>query len=170
MLNVEILRDTQDEHAAGEGSPEDLPVFTFILVKLASRCNIDCTYCYWFRDAEVYKKPPVLTVEAEDAFCQKLEEHITSFELEYFMVVFHGGEPLLFPKRRFITLQDKLRAIEKRTGCVIQRGVTTNAILIDREWTEIFKTYEVLPSVSIDGPAEIHDQVRVDFKGKGTHA
>jgi sulfatase maturation enzyme AslB (radical SAM superfamily) len=73
------------------------------------------------------------------------------------MVVFHGGEPLLFPKRRFITLQDKLRAIEKRTGCVIQRGVTTNAILIDREWTEIFKTYEVLPSVSIDGPAEIHE-------------
>lgn len=157
-------------YASFDPASADVPIFTFVLVKLASRCNIDCTYCYWFRDAEVYKKPPVLTVEAEDAFCQKLEEHIRSFELEYFMVVFHGGEPLLFPKRRFITLQDKLRAIEKRTSCVIQRGVTTNAILIDREWTEIFKTYEVLPSVSIDGPAEIYDQVRVDFKGNGTHA
>jgi uncharacterized protein len=151
-------------------SSADVPIFTFVLVKLASRCNINCAYCYWFRDAEVYKKPPILTVEAEDAFCQKLEEHIRSFGLEYFMVVFHGGEPLLFPKRRFIALQEKLRAIEERTGCVVQRGVTTNAILIDREWTEIFKTYGVSASVSIDGPAEIHDQFRVDFKGKGTHA
>ena len=23
-----------------------LPVFTFVLVKLASRCNINCTYCF----------------------------------------------------------------------------------------------------------------------------
>jgi uncharacterized protein len=148
----------------------DVPIFTFVLVKLASRCNIDCTYCYWFRDAEVYKMPAVLTVEAEDAFCEKLEAHIKYFGLDNFMVVFHGGEPLLFPKRRFIALQDKLRAIEERTGCAIQRGVTTNAILIDREWTKIFRTYGVSPSVSIDGPAEIHDQVRVDFKGRGTHA
>ena len=119
------MSGVSESYASFDSASADVPIFTFVLVKLASRCNIDCTYCYWFRDAEVYKKPPVLTVEAEDAFCQKLEEHIRSFELEYFIVVFHGGEPLLFPKRRFITLQDKLRAIEKRTGCVIQRGVTT---------------------------------------------
>ena len=47
---------------------DEAPVFTFVLVKLASRCNINCTYCYWFRDAEVYRKPAVLTAEAEDAF------------------------------------------------------------------------------------------------------
>jgi len=159
-----------ESHAGLDSASVDVPVFVFILVKLASRCNIDCTYCYWFRDAEVYKKPPVLTVEAEEAFCKRLEEHIRRFELEAFMIVFHGGEPLLFPKHRFIALLDKLNAIEKRTGCVIERGVTTNAMLIDREWTQIFETYGVSPSVSIDGPAEIHDQLRVDFKGKGTHA
>jgi len=68
--------------------------FAFVLVKLASRCNINCTYCYWFRDAEVYKKPAVLTVEAEDAFCVRLEEHIREFNLPVFLLVFHGGEPL----------------------------------------------------------------------------
>jgi uncharacterized protein len=148
----------------------DVPVFAFVLVKLASRCNIDCTYCYWFRDADVYKKPAVLTLEAEDAFCRKLEDHIRQFELDHFLIVFHGGEPLLFPKRRFKALQDKLITIEERTGCVIERGVTTNAILVDDEWAEIFKTKRVMPSVSIDGPAEIHDKTRLDFKGKGTHA
>lgn len=144
--------------------------FAFVLVKLASRCNINCTYCYWFRDAEVYKKPAVLTNEAEDAFCRRLEEHIREFNLPVFLLVFHGGEPLLFPKRRFDALLKKLRDIEQRTGCVIKRGVTTNGILIDEEWVELFKTHDVDVTVSLDGPAEINDQYRVDFKGRGTLA
>src|SRR5580693_3951179 len=105
--------------------------FAFVLVKLAARCNINCTYCYWFRDAEVYKKPAVLTPEAEDAFCLRLEEHIREFELPAFLLVFHGGEPLLFPKRRFDSLMRKVRTIERRTGSFIKCGVTTNAILVD---------------------------------------
>jgi len=160
----------RDSRASVMPASMNVPIFSFVLVKLASRCNIDCTYCYWFRDADVYKKPAVLTLEAEDEFCRKLEAHIRKFELEAFLIVFHGGEPLLFPKRRFAALQKKLIAVEQRTGCNITRGVTTNAILIDREWAEIFKTYDIAVSISIDGPADIHDKYRVDFKGKGTHA
>jgi uncharacterized protein len=144
--------------------------FTFVLIKLASRCNIKCTYCYWFRDAEVYNKPAVLTRESEDAFCARLEEHIREFKLERFLLVFHGGEPLLFPKRRFDAFLRKLRDVEQRTGCAIERGVTTNAILVDEEWVELFKTHNVSVTVSVDGPPEINDKVRVDFKGRGTLA
>ena len=148
----------------------DTRVFTFLLVKLASRCNIDCTYCYWFRDADVYKKPPVLTVDAEDAFCARLEQHIDEFGLDRFRIVFHGGEPLLFPKRRFVALQEKLIDIEERTGCFISRGICTNGILVDPEWTDILNRYDIYVTVSLDGPPEIHDKSRVDFKGRGTHA
>jgi uncharacterized protein len=148
----------------------DVPVVPFVLVKLASRCNINCIYCYWFRDADVYKKPGVLSAESEEAFCRRLEEHIRRFELDRFLLVFHGGEPLLFPKRRFVALQEKLNGIEERTGCEIERGVTTNAILIDEEWTGILNAYGVEVSVSVDGPPDIHDRHRVDFNGRGTHA
>jgi uncharacterized protein len=151
-------------------TPVELPIFTFVLVKLASRCNINCTYCYWFRDPEVYNKPPVLTLEAEDAFCAGLEQHIREFRLARFQLVFHGGEPLLFPKYRFIDLQKKLREIEFRTGCRIERGVTTNAILVDEEWANLFRTNGVQVTVSLDGPPEINDKYRVDFKGRGTIA
>jgi uncharacterized protein len=151
-------------------APVELPIFTFVLVKLASRCNINCTYCYWFRDPEVYNKPPVLTLEAEDAFCARLEQHIREFGLARFQLVFHGGEPLLFPKYRFIDLQKKLREIEFRTGCRIERGVTTNAILVDEEWANLFRTNDVQVTVSLDGPPEINDKYRVDFKGRGTIA
>jgi uncharacterized protein len=149
---------------------EDVPPFTFLLVKLASRCNIKCTYCYWFRDPDVYRRPAVLTIEAEDALCRRLEEHINAFGLDHFIVVFHGGEPLLFPKHRFVALQEKLLDIEERTGCEIARGVCTNAILIDQEWVDIFDEFGVDISVSLDGPPEIHDKYRLGFKGEGTHA
>jgi uncharacterized protein len=112
----------------------------------------------------------VLTPEAEDAFCLRLEEHIREFELPAFLLVFHGGEPLLFPKRRFDALMKKLRAIAERTGCYIKCGVTTNAILVDDAWIELFKAHDVDVSVSLDGPAEINDKYRVDFKGRGTLA
>jgi len=171
MNNLELAQHMpmrlQGQHTPGA---DGKPVFSFILVKLASRCNIACTYCYWFRDNDVYKKPAVLTVEAEDAFCKRLEEHIVENELEEFIVVFHGGEPLLFPKHRFKKFCDKLDAIEERTGCMIERGVSTNAILIDEEWAQILSDYGVNASVSIDGPADIHDAYRIDFKGKGTQA
>lgn len=146
------------------------PIFTFVLVKLASRCNINCTYCYWFRDPEVYNKPPVLTLEAEDAFCSRLEQHIREFRLDQFLLVFHGGEPLLFPKRRFIDLQKKLQDIQSRTDCRIARGVTTNAILIDEGWADLLKAHDVSVTVSLDGPPDVNDKHRVDFKGRGTLA
>jgi len=144
--------------------------FAFVLVKLAARCNIKCTYCYWFRDAMVYQKPAVLTPEAEDQFCTRLEEHIREFGLPFFLLVFHGGEPLLFPKRRFDAFLKKLREVEQRTGCMIKRGLTTNAILVDDEWIALFKVHDVSVTVSLDGPAEINDKYRVDFKGRGTLA
>ena len=147
-----------------------LPVFTFVLVKLASRCNINCTYCYWFRDAEVYNKPALLTAEAEDAFCARLEDHIREFELKEFLIVFHGGEPLLFPKHRFADLQKKLLGVAQRTGCQIERGVTTNGMMVDDGWVDLFKTFDIMVTVSLDGPPEINDKFRVDFKGRGTLA
>ena len=171
MTSVDTSRAVPNSRAAAaHAAAYEAPVFTFVLVKLASRCNINCTYCYWFRDAEVYRKPAVLTVEAEDAFCRRLEQHIEEYGLDQFMLVFHGGEPLLFPKRRFVDLQEKLLDIEDRTGCRIVRGVTTNAILIDPEWADILKHYDVGVAVSLDGPPEINDAHRIDFKGRGTHA
>ena len=171
MMDTDLSAERRLQHdLSGQPAPGEPPVFTFLLVKLASRCNIKCTYCYWFRDGEVYKKPTLLTVDAEKAFCEKIEQHITEFGLEFFMIVFHGGEPLLFPKHRFADLQERLMEIEERTGCMIDRGVCTNGILIDDEWVDLFKKYDIGVSVSVDGPADIHDAHRIDFKGLGTHA
>lgn len=151
------------------GKNMDIPPFKFAILKLASRCNLDCTYCYWFRDENVYKHPKLLSQQVQTAFLSRLEEHMERYNLERFNIVFHGGEPLLFGKARLIKLLYEVHVLEKKIGRRISCGITTNAVLIDDEWAEIFKAFNVGPSISIDGPKEVHDAYRIDHKGRGSY-
>ncbi len=38
--------------------------FCNIVLKVASRCNLACTYCYWFRDGAVYQMPGIMKTRA----------------------------------------------------------------------------------------------------------
>jgi uncharacterized protein len=143
-------------------------IFKTLLLKLASRCNLNCTYCYWFRDAEVYRKPPLLTDEAESAFLAEVTHHVSKYRLERLNIIFHGGEPLLFGLKRFGNLCSSLREIETLTNCQISLGLTTNGVLVTSAWAKAFREFDVAVALSIDGPAEIHDHFRVGFDGQGT--
>jgi uncharacterized protein len=89
---------------------QDQPI-TQLLVKVATRCNIDCSYCYWFRDAAVYDKPKLMNDHVLRQLLQRIEQHIAGHSLTDFPIVLHGGEPLLFtvlprPARAFHREQD----------------------------------------------------------------
>jgi uncharacterized protein len=143
-------------------------IFNYTLVKLAMRCNLNCAYCYWFRDESVYERPPVLTQAAEDAYLGRLRKHIERYALKNFFILFHGGEPLLFGKKRFASLCGRLRRLEEELGIELKLGMTSNGVLIDAEWASLFKRYKVQITLSIDGPQSVHDATRVDFSGRGT--
>jgi uncharacterized protein len=145
-----------------------VPVFDYLLLKLASRCNLKCTYCYWFRDKSVYERPKVLLESVEAEFLRKLELHINEHSLGNFSVLFHGGEPTLIGKRRFIRLAEALRAVESATGCRLHLSMTTNGVLIDEDWAAMLRIFDVSATVSIDGPPGIHDLSRVDHAGRGS--
>lgn len=140
----------------------------YLLVKLASRCNLNCTYCYWFRDATVYERPPLLTHEVEDALLLKLERHVAENKLRNFYILFHGGEPMLVGRNRFEALCQRLRLLEQQACFELKLGITTNGLLVDDEWVALLKQYNVSTTLSIDGPAGINDKRRLDFSGKGT--
>ncbi|HEY2302546.1 MAG TPA: radical SAM protein [Acidimicrobiales bacterium] len=140
-----------------------------IVVKLTARCNLGCTYCYWFRDASVYETPPRMTEEVEEAFLRRLEEHLSRYRIATMGLGLHGGEPLLFGKRRFERLLRRLRDIEEASGTALALNVTTNGVLVDAEWAAMFRRHGVLVGVSIDGPPAIHDSRRVDLLGRPSH-
>lgn len=146
-----------------------LPTLDRIVIKLASRCNINCTYCYWFRDKHVYNQPKLLLPEVEQLLFEKLERHLANYPRTSFLIVLHGGEPLLFGKKRFRKFCESIKQLEKKTNIFLPIAMATNGILLDNEWAEILKFYQVNVTLSIDGDQNIHDFYRKDFKGLGTY-
>lgn len=143
-------------------------IIDHLLVKLASRCDLKCKYCYWFRDEEVLNLPPKLTLDAEFALLHRLEEHINNYNFKKFSLIFHGGEPLMFGKKRFIDLLLRLELLAEKTGCDLHLSMTSNGVSLDEEWVQILKTFNVPITISIDGPQTVHDANRVDHKGRGS--
>jgi uncharacterized protein len=141
-----------------------------LLVKVATRCNIDCSYCYWFRDASVYDKPKLMSDDVAHRLLQRIEEHVTRHSLVDLPIILHGGEPLLWGVENFYRFAGACEAISSRTGCEIPIAVTTNGVLIDNEWLDCFEAHNISVAISLDGPAHIHDIHRRTFQGNGTHA
>ncbi|MGZ9927999.1 radical SAM protein, partial [Escherichia coli] len=51
----------------------------------------------------------------------------------------------------------------------IEHALQTNGMLVDEEWARFFAEEHFLVGISIDGPAHLHNQYRVNRAGKGTH-
>src|SRR5215468_10480950 len=141
-----------------------------LLIKVAARCNIDCSYCYWFRDAAVYSKPKLMSEEVLQQLLRRIEEHLVKHSLAEFPLILHGGEPLLWGVENFYRTSEACEAIAARTNCAIPIAVTTNGILIDEAWLDCFEARDIAVSISLDGPEHIHDIHRRTFQGTGTHA
>jgi uncharacterized protein len=141
-----------------------------LLVKVATRCNIDCSYCYWFRDAAVYDKPKLMSASVLRQLLLRIEEHVAEHGLVELPIVLHGGEPLLWGVENFAHFAQACTGITARTGCAIPIAVTTNGVLIDQSWLDCFEANDISVAISLDGPAHIHDLHRKTFQGGGTHA
>lgn len=84
-----------------------------------------------------------------------------------FAVVLHGGEPLLIGAARLEQLLCELRSALPPPCSV---SIQTNGVLITNDILDICAANEVGLSVSVDGPAYIHDACRVDRRDQPTHA
>jgi uncharacterized protein len=141
-----------------------------LVVKVASRCNIDCSYCYWFRDPSVYRRPKLMSELVANQLLERVKEHVLRNSLSQFCMVLHGGEPLLWGRSNFELFSNTAHRIAEETGCQIDLTVTTNGVLIDEDWVDCFEKQGIQVTVSIDGPAYIHDAWRKTFRGGPTHA
>jgi len=140
-----------------------------IILKITERCNIACTYCYFFfAGDESYKSHPAyIHDDVVDGLARFLSEGRRSYDLRRVRLILHGGEPLLLKKSRMTQLLVKIG--EACSGMEFQVTLQTNAMLVDEEWIEIFKQHRVTVGVSLDGPKWIHDKYRVDKRGRGTY-
>lgn len=140
-----------------------------LLLKLANSCNINCSYCYWFKDLSVYDKSKIIKDAVLDAFYVKLGRYIAKYKIKRFTVVLHGGEPLLAGKKKVTEILCRLHRIQCENDMKIYTRLQTNGILLDMEWIDIFQSFDVKIGVSMDGPKAIHDLYRRDLVNKPTY-
>src|ERR1044072_3993004 len=132
------------------------------VVQPTTFCNIDCKYCY-LPDRAVKKRlsPEVL----QTALKQLKSDRLIGSS---FTLVWHAGEPLATGLTHFRELAETVDDCPRRENINIQHSIQTNGILINQEWCDFFKKYDVRVGVSVDGPQFIHDANRLTRNGKGT--
>ena len=140
-----------------------------VLLKTASRCNIDCSYCYVYQgpDTTWRLQPKRMHHEVVEAVCKRLIEQAGRQE-KGFAIVLHGGEPLLLGFDGLAALLRGLRAhlSPDRHPTSIQ----TNGMLLSEDLLDLFAETWTSVSVSIDGPPETNDLARLDHRGRSTYA
>ena len=82
-------------------------------------------------------------------------------------IAWQGGEPTLMGLpffRHVVALAESYRRPDQR----LLHTVQTNGTLLDEAWAEFFADKGFLVGISIDGPGELHDKLRVDKRGQPT--
>ena len=131
---------------------------------------MDCSYCFYLDKQELYRADAQKPTPAHQMSAEVLENFIRQYieqslqrEVHF---IWQGGEPTLYGLDKFRTiveLQERYRG-NKRISNTLQ----TNASLIDQDWIDFLNTHQFKVGVSIDGPPEMNDPYRTNFK-RGTN-
>ncbi|WP_218619479.1 FxsB family cyclophane-forming radical SAM/SPASM peptide maturase [Nocardiopsis flavescens] len=161
-------RRTPPPHPVGPPGPG---VPHHFVVKVHSRCNLACHYCYVYRspDTSWRTRPRALSSPVTHHLSRRLVEHGERHRLSDIAVTLHGGEPLLVGHRRLDAIAGTLRRAFHRSPTALHLSVQTNGVLLDTAFLEILARHRVAVGVSLDGDAEAHDRYRRHASGRGSH-
>ncbi|MDQ3802344.1 MAG: FxsB family radical SAM/SPASM domain protein [Acidobacteriota bacterium] len=143
------------------------PRITSFLVKIASRCNLACDYCYMYEHADQgwRGQPALMSERVRRKLAERVGEYARREGLERLVVVFHGGEPLLAgPGRIAETARWIKQAVPSLTR--VDFSLQTNGTLLDEEALDRLASEGVSVSLSIDGPRRANDLHRLDHRGR----
>lgn len=145
--------------------------FRQFILKIHSRCNLACDYCYVYEMADQgwREQPRRMSREVVDATARRIGEHVRAHGLTDIEVILHGGEPLLAGPD---LIRHAVTAVRQEVGARarVSVGLQTNGVLLDEPFLSLFDELDVRVSVSIDGDERGHDRHRLHADGRGSHA
>ncbi len=124
-------------------------------------CNLACSYCFYLSRWD--GKGHGMDDATLAAF---VRSYLTAHPGPEVVFAWQGGEPTLLGLdffRRAVALQKQFCPPGKQ----VQNAFQTNGILLDEAWCAFLREEHFLVGLSIDGPAKLHDRMRVD-RGGGT--
>lgn len=149
------------------GGTYSVPPISVLIKPASGKCNLNCKYCFYHDVANnrAVADFGFMSLETIELIIKKTLQ----FASGYATFSFQGGEPTLCGIDFFktvIKIQNKLNV----NNVIINNCIQTNGILVDEKWAGFFHDYHFLVGLSLDGPADLNDEYRVDVKGQGTYA
>jgi uncharacterized protein len=141
------------------------------VLKVASRCNLVCDYCYVYTmaDRSWRDRPPIMEPATVVRTSERIAEHARGHGLDEVRVVLHGGEPLLAGTQRldFVaqTLRDHLPRHVK-----LDLSVQTNGVLLSEDYLRVMRIHRIRVGISLDGGPSEHDRHRRGFGDRGSYS
>lgn len=144
---------------------------TSLIVKVASRCNLNCTYCYMYNmgDETYRSQPKIMSNVTIENLLYRIKEHTESYQTENMSIVFHGGEPMLTGMLFYKNFLTKAKNIIPK-NIHMDYLMQTNGVLLTDEWCLFLKENNISVGISMDSTPESTDKYRVYHNGKGSYA
>jgi uncharacterized protein len=145
--------------------------FTSFVMKVASRCNLNCKYCYMYNlgDLSYLGQPKVMSDAVVTSSMEKIRQHCLRHDITDVRFVLHGGEPMLAGREFFRRFAREAQRV-LRSEITPQFMMQTNGTLLDRDWLDLLCELQIAFGISLDGPPEVNDANRVDHGGGGSYA
>ncbi|MEU5903514.1 FxsB family cyclophane-forming radical SAM/SPASM peptide maturase [Micromonospora sp. NPDC047467] len=148
-----------------------MPRVRQLVLKVHSRCNLACDYCYVYRHADQgwRDRPRVIGPGTVARVADRLAAHVERHRTDRVRVVLHGGEPLL---AGLPTLDRTVRTLRAAmpTGTTLDMAMQTNGLLLDEAALDLCHTHGIDVGVSLDGDRVSNDRSRRHADGRGSFA
>jgi uncharacterized protein len=145
--------------------------FRHFVLKIHSRCNLSCDYCYMYEmaDQSWRNQPRNMSWEIAELTAMRIGEHARDHGLRHITVILHGGEPLLAGQE---LIRHLVTSVRKAVGdeVMVNARIQTNAVGLDGPYLRLFDELGIRVGVSLDGAADDHDRHRRFASGRGSHA
>jgi uncharacterized protein len=145
--------------------------FREFIVKIHSRCDLACDYCYMYEmaDQSWRDRPRRMSREVAEITAARIGEHARAHGLTDVELILHGGEPLLAGRELISYLVTAVRDAAG-SAVTVHASIQTNAVGLDSSFLRLFDELGIRAGVSLDGSAEDHDRHRRFASGRGSHA
>src|SRR5215207_1589681 len=170
-MPVENIRLTS-KSSTSEPKVDDVIPFTTYIWKIASRCNLNCSYCYVYNSADsTWRKQQFFMSEKVcHQAALRIREHCMKHDTRKFAIIFHGGEPLLGGIEHLDMLTSKIDEVFSGTNIEPVLVVQSNGLLFTPDIGDLMLKRKVSMGISLDGPPKINDIFRVDHQGRPVSA
>jgi len=147
-----------------DDTPLANPPVHALSLAIAQACNLGCSYCYAQQGAFGGAAKNMSLETANRAVDLLIDGTSPGTRVN---LAFLGGEPLI----NRTVLQAATRradAIARSRGVALTFSITTNATLLTVADAEFFEEFGFAVTISLDGPRDVHDRIRVFKNGAGS--